>query len=148
MPEHRDVALRAYVIVLGALAARLLARAVVVTTWSPEPRAFDLALRARAPRPLETAADPTHIAHELGSSVDRAMELHYRLRIRLREIAADRLAADHGLALDDDHEAARRLLGDEAWALLRPDREPPEDRFGLGMALPDLERVVAAVERL
>jgi len=76
------------------------------------------------------------------------MELHYRLRPRLREIAADRLAADHGLGLDEHPEKSRRLLGDEAWALLRPDREPPEDRFGPGMPLPELERIVAAVERL
>ena len=147
-PGNRELAARVYVIFLGALAVRLLARAVVVTTTAPREPPFDLALRGRAVRPLPSARDPDLIADEIGSATHRALELHHRLRPRLRGIAADRLVANHGVLLDEQTGSAKRLLGEEAWEFLRPDREPPADRFGPGMPLPALERIVTAVERL
>ena len=50
--------------------------------------------------------------------------------------------------LDADRDAARSLLGAEAWDLLRPDHEPPEDRFGPGMPVEDITKIVTAVEDL
>jgi len=147
-PEHRQVAARVYVIFLGVLAVRLLARAIVVTTTAPQERLFDLALRGRSVRSLPGARDPDLIEHEIGSATSRSLELHYRLRLRLRGIAEDRLAASHGVLLDQQTGSARRLLGDEAWEFLRPDREPPADRSAPGMPLPELERIVTAVEGL
>jgi hypothetical protein len=148
LPEHRELAARVYAIFVGVLAVRLLVRAVVVATTAPQERPFDLALRGRAVRPLPIAKEPGLIAHETGSATNRALELHHRFRPRLRRIAADRLAANHGVDLDEGTESAKRLLGDEAWEFLRPDREPPADRFGPGMPLAKLERIVSAVERL
>jgi hypothetical protein len=147
-PGNREVAARVYVIFLGVLAVRILARAIVVATTAPQERPFDFALRGSTSPPLPGARDPDLIAHEIGSATHRALELHHRLRPRLRGIAADRLAADHGVLLDEQTGSARRLLGEEAWELLRPDRDPPADRFGPGMSLPELQRIVAAVERL
>jgi hypothetical protein len=147
-PQHLDLAARAYVIFLGAVVVRLLVRAIHVATWAPGPLPFDLVLGARIARIRRGARDLELIEQMLGSSTTRAMEFHYQLRPRLRQIAADRLAANHGIALDEDPESARRLLGDEPWELLRPDREPPEDRFGPGAPLLELELIVTAVERL
>jgi hypothetical protein len=160
-----------YVIVLGILAARLLVREVISTTrtegtsgprpfdlafrprtarteGTSRPRAFDLAFRPRTPRTVDTPSDPRRIAFELRSSLDVPSTLHVRLRPRLRAIAADRLVADHGVSLDRDPEASRSLLGDEAWELLRADREPPARRQGSAISTPQLERIVSAVERL
>ncbi|MDP9331678.1 MAG: hypothetical protein M3P11_13725 [Actinomycetota bacterium] len=148
LPEHRELAGRVYVIFLGVLAVRLLARAVVVATTAPQERLFDLALRGRVIRTLPRAGDPDRIEHEIGLAMNRALELHHYLRPRLRVIAADRLAATHGVMLDEQTGLAKRLLGQEAWKFLRPDREPPADRLGPGMLLPELERIVTAVERL
>jgi hypothetical protein len=147
-PEHREFAARAYVIFLGALLARLLTRAVVAVTWAPEDPSFDLAMKVRLARGLPSARDPAVIEQEIGWAMKRALELHHRLRPRLRGIAADRLTANHGVSLDQQMGSARRLLGEEAWELLRPDREPPVERFGPGLPLPVMERIVTAVERL
>lgn len=151
LPGDLPVASLAYVVVLGILAARLLFRAVLSTTGTagmPGPRAFDLAFRPRTRRAADMPADPRKIAFELRSSLDVPSTLHFRLRPRLRAIAADRLLADHGVSLDRDPDASRRLMGDEAWELLRADREPPSRRQGSAISTPQLERIVSAVERL
>jgi hypothetical protein len=61
----------------------------------------------------------------------------------LRTAAAARLASRHGIDLDRRPDAARALLGEEAWEWLRPDRSPPADRFGRGVPR---ERVTAVIE--
>jgi hypothetical protein len=151
LPRDLAVASLVYVIVLGILAARLLVRAVVSTTsttLTAGPRPFDLAFRKRPARATDTLADPRQIAFELRSSLDVPSTLHFRLRPRLRAIAEDRLAAEHGLSLDLDPDASRRLLGDEAWELLREDRKPPTRRQGGAISQAEVERIVSAIERL
>jgi hypothetical protein len=147
-PSHRQLAVRVYVILVEVVGARLLVRALVRATWVPGPLPFDLALRPPVVRAAGRASEPGQIANELGSAATRALELHYRLRPRLRAIAADRLAAKRGLALDADAEKSRYLLGEEAWDLLSPDRKPPEERFGPGPGVEKLARIVGAVEVL
>jgi hypothetical protein len=140
-----------YVVLIGILAARLLVRAVISTTrteGTSGPRPFDVAFGPRTPRAVDTPDDPRRIEFELRSSLDVPSTLHFRLRPRLRAVAADRLAAGHGVSLDLDPETSRRLLGDEAWGLLRADRQPPPRRQGSAISTPELERIVSAVERL
>ncbi len=52
------------------------------------------------------------------------------------------------MSLDREPEKARRLLGDETWELVRPDRPDPADRHAPGLASSALERVVVSLERL
>ena len=49
------------------------------------------------------------------------------------------------IELERRPEAARALLGEDAWELLRPDRPEPEDRHGPGVPR---ERVAAVIERV
>ena len=147
-PTHREFAVRVYVIVVEVVGARLLVRALQRATLAPGPLRFDLAQRPLVVRAPARASQPRQVANELGAAASRALELHYRLRPRLRAIAADRLAANHGLELDGDSEQSRHLLGEEAWDLLSPDREPPEERFGPGPGVEQLARIVRAVEAL
>jgi hypothetical protein len=81
-------------------------------------------------------------------AASNAFDVHYRLRPILREIAAQRLATRRGLTLDRETAAARAVVGEETWELVRPDRQPPELRFGPGVAAPELGRVVDALERI
>jgi hypothetical protein len=76
-----------------------------------------------------------------------AFDLHYRLRPALVAIA-EGLLWGRGVDLFAEPERARRVLGEDAWELLRPDRPPPEDRHGRALAGGELETVVAAVERV
>jgi hypothetical protein len=69
----------------------------------------------------------------------------HRLIPILREAAAARLGSRHGIELERKPAAARALLGEETWELLRSDRPAPEDRFAPGVPR---ARVVATIERL
>src|SRR5918993_978460 len=77
-----------------------------------------------------------------------AFDLHFRLRPTLRRIASELLHARRGIDLDANPAAARRALGDEAFELVRGDREPPLDRFGRGIDVGSLSRVVTSLEAL
>jgi hypothetical protein len=147
-PRYRAPAAQIFVIVVGALAIRLLIQAVRLATSVPGPFAFDRVLIPPPPHRPALPSEPERIRFEVGAATHRALELNHQLRRRLRGIAQDRLEAEHGIDLDADPQASRRLLGEEAWDLLRPDREPPADRFGPGMPLEGVTRIVEAVEEL
>lgn len=140
----------------NALAVGLLVVAAlglpVIAWWAlralpPDSRAFDRALRtrrSRAPRLRELE----RIEHDVVQGAANPLDLHRRLRPLLRQIAAHRLAARHGVALDSGDGQAHRLLGDEAWALLRPDRELPDERRGPRLGVHEIEAIVGRLETL
>jgi hypothetical protein len=80
------------------------------------------------------------------SSGKNGVGVHTQLRPLLVEIAEARLAP-RGLRLDRHHEHVRRLLGPEAWDLVRPDRTPP-GRDAPGLAPRELEAVLDRLEEL
>ncbi len=107
-------------------------------------RRFEAALR----RPAPAASQPVELLRmerELVLGVADAAHAHRRLLPLLRAAAAARLASRHGVELDRRPEAARALLGEAAWELLRPDRPEPADRHGPGVPH---ERVVGLIERV
>jgi hypothetical protein len=71
-----------------------------------------------------------------------------RLLPLLRATAAARISTRHGFELERRPEAARALLGEEAWELLRPDRPAPEDRHGPGVPRKSIVAVIERVESL
>jgi hypothetical protein len=75
-----------------------------------------------------------------------ALQTHARLRPLMQELAADRLAR-HGVLIADE-DAARPLLGDELWELVRPDRPRPDDRSLAGAAPAMIEAFVRRLEEL
>jgi hypothetical protein len=105
---------------------------------------FEQALRGAKP---EASQPPELLRMErelvLGSA--DADHAHRRLLPLLRATAAARIAARHGFELERRPEAARALLGEDAWELLRPDRPKPADRHGPGVPR---EQVVAVIERV
>ena len=124
-----------------ALRLVLLGLLVAVTTAVP-PRA---AQRPRR-RQLEATTLPQldSITQAVSFAQASAFDLHYRLRPILREVAAARLAR-RGVVLDREPQRARALLGEPAWELVRPDREPGE-RFERGWAEADLVKVLEGLE--
>jgi len=73
---------------------------------------------------------------------------HRRLLPLLRGTAAARISARHGFELQRRPEAARDLLGEDVWELLRPDRPQPADRHGPGVPRAHVEAVIERVESL
>jgi len=143
-PDRRDVFLDLYVLALGGIA---LVRLVGLTRrrLAPGERSpFAEALRTEPSRPT-TVAERDKLAREVGLGMQTAFDLHFRLRPVLVEIARNRLAA-RGVALEQAR--ARDLVGDEAWELLRPDREAPSDRNSPGLRPDELSRLVGALERI
>jgi hypothetical protein len=113
----------------------------------PDSTAFERALRARRSRPPRLR-ELERIEHDVVQGAANPLDLHRRLRPLLRQIAAHRLAVRHGVALDADDGHSQRLLGDEAWALLRPGRELPDERRGPRLGIHEIEAIVARLETL
>jgi len=142
-PLSTSRALAIWIVLVAAIALVLLVRHSRSAAGAAGGR-FEAALRGRAaaaPQPVELL----RIERELTLGVADATQAHRRLLPLLRAAAAARLASRHGIELDRRPEAARALLGEEAWALLRPDRPAPEDRHGPGVPR---ERVAALIERV
>jgi len=146
-PDRRPVAVAAWLLLLGALAVRLLLRWLLLAYPRPGPSSFDLALTAR-PAATRPPAELARIARLLALSSASAVHAHTRLRPELRRVAADRLSWSRGIELDDDPAAARAALGEAAWALVRPDPGEPPDREAPGTPPAVLEAAVAALERV
>ena len=108
---------------------------------------LDHALRPHLARPLRPP-ELIRTERELVLGTASAGHLDRRLLPLLREAAAARLVARHGVELDRRPELARQLLGEDAWALLRPDRPATADRLGPGIEPARLRSVVDALERL
>jgi len=113
----------------------------------PDSTAFERALRARRSRPPRLR-ELERIEHDIVQGSANPLDLHRRLRPLLRQIAAHRLAVRHGVELDAGDVHAHGLLGDEAWALLRPDRELPDERRGPRLGVHEIEAIVARLETL
>ena len=108
---------------------------------------FDAALR-REQRPQERLPELARLEREVTLAASSSFDRHYRLRPIAREIAGGLLAARRGVVLDQEPERSRALLGEETWSLVRPDLEPPHDRYGPGIQAAELGRVLAALEAL
>jgi hypothetical protein len=145
-PDRRPVAVAAWLLLLGALAARLLLRWLLLAYPRPGPSPFDAALAAR-PAAARPPAELDRIARLLALSSASAVHAHTRLRPELRRVAADRLSWSRGIELDDPG-AARAALGEAAWALVRPDPGELPDREAPGTPPAALEAAVAALERV
>ena len=146
-PVPTERILAAYVLVLAALTLASLVRTVAARQESRGASTFARALERRRPavvRPPELVLVERDIV--LGSA--NAGHFHSRLRPLLRDAAATRLAAHHNVDLDRQPDTARRLLGDDAWAIVRPDLEKPEDLYAPGLPLARLRRVVGTLEAL
>lgn len=146
IPGKLGVAAQVYSLVL---AATVLGVALAALRRSyPPATPLQLAAKGRAgtrPQPPPTLL---RLEQACALGVARSFDLHYRVRPRLREIAAPLLATRRGVTLDGDRDAARNILGEETWELVRADRPPPEDRLASGIPVATLREVVESLERL
>ena len=107
-------------------------------------RAALMADTGAGPRPEEL----DRLESVLIGVISGASDMHVRLRPDMREIAVDRLRTKRGIDLDTNPEAARRLLGDQLYDIVRPDRPPMQDRGSAGVPATVIEAMVAALEAL
>jgi len=136
-----------YVVVLAAIALAALARNARPPAQRSAGSPFDQALHRREQRPMRPP-ELVRTERELTLGMATAGHAYRRLLPLLREAAAARLATTYGVELERRPAAARELLGDEAWELLRPDRPEPPDRNAPGLTLARVEAVLARLEAL
>jgi hypothetical protein len=142
LPTSRALAI--WAVLVAAIALVVLVRHSHEGARPQHSRRFEAALRGRpatTPQPVELMRAERDL--ELG--IAGAAHAHHRLLPLLRAAAIARLATHRGIELDRRPDAARELLGEDAWELLRPDRPEPEDRFAPGVPR---ERVTALIERV
>jgi len=146
-PVPTERILAAYVLALAAVVLVVLERVLRTESEPDVHSAFERALRrttnapARPPELVVTERDIT-----LGTA--SARHFHSRLLPVLREAAATRLAAHHNVDLERQPDAARRLLGDDAWEVVRPDQPEPDDSNAPGVPLPQIRALVDTLEAL
>jgi hypothetical protein len=138
-PSWRSPILRVYVFVVGALAMIALVAAAGDAFPRRRRSQLDVALR-EADAPERPLPELERLQREVTLSCAAAFDFHHRLLPQLREIAQARLERT-GRAPGPD------TLG-RWWELLRPDRDPPVDRFGSGIQLDELRELVAYLERI
>jgi hypothetical protein len=136
----------AHLFLVALLAVALGAALALLRAWGPPGPGLVEAALARPERLHERLPELARLEREVALAGGSAFDVHYRLRPVLREVAAGLLAARRGVLLDRDPARARALLGEEAWELVRADREPPRDRHGPGIPPDRLARVVDALE--
>ncbi|TMF85552.1 MAG: hypothetical protein E6I11_05805 [Chloroflexi bacterium] len=65
----------------------------------------------------------------------------------LREIAAQRLLVNHRVVLERDPDRARKILGDDAWQLVRPTPEGSDQPRWDAVTIAQLDAVTDALEK-
>jgi hypothetical protein len=141
-PESAGGAIDVFLLYVGGL---VLLGLVVFTGRrgeSRDPSPFEEARRpARpVPRPLP---ELERITRALSLGTQSAFDYHFRLQPLLREITETRLEA-RGRRLED----AERMLGSEAWELVRPPSGLPENRHGPGADPDAVRRLVEGLEKI
>src|SRR6266571_698123 len=127
-PERRSVVVSVFLLVLGAVALRLLVRLVQLA------------------HPPARVAELDSLGRMLALASASGVYVHNRLRPELRAIARELLFARLGIDLDAEPEAARVAVGPAVWDLIRPDREGPDGYESPGLPPPVLARIVADLE--
>ena len=133
---------------LAEIGLVVLAGIVVATCVSllPDPRS--IRRRRRVSRPPARPDQLVELERLVSSAGTSAVYVHAYLRPLLVEIASRRLAA-RGQSLERMSDAAaRELLGERLWDIVRPDRPFPEDRQGPGVPPRELRVMLGVLERL
>ena len=147
VPGEGGLAARAYALLLCVFAF-LLALAALRRGLPQERPLRPRAAKRRDEQPRAIPETLERIEQETYLGVADAFDLHHRLRRRLRDLSAELLSSRRRISLDEQPEAARDVLGDVAWELVRPERPPPEDRFARGISTTELAKIVDSLERI
>ncbi len=144
-PGHAGLAIRIYALLLCGTAL-VLALVALRRAFPPE-QPLRVERRAR-PEERTPPSSLARIEHEVALGVAGSFDLHYRLAPRLRSIAAGLLESRRRISLAHQPDAARTVLGETTWELVRPDRSAPDDRLARGIPPDELAGVVDGLEAL
>lgn len=135
----------ASVVVLTATAFLVVIVLLVRRVGGDTAPALDAALRSADPPVPKEPASLTS-ARWLVANASTAGGLHFRVRPVLVELTDARLRRQHGLDLA--HPGAGAVVGEDLWAIVRPDALAPDDRMAPGISLATLAAALDRLERL
>jgi len=145
LPTTRSLAI--WVVLLTAIALYELVRGFRRHEIPKPVPVFDRALRSRGlPEPSESPF--AGMEREITLATGTAEYAHRKFLPFLRTVAAARLATRHGVELERRPDVARRLLGEQVWELLRPERPAPADRLATGLRREQIAAVIDQLEKL
>ena len=135
-----------YMVALGGVLMLMLIRTARELRVDRPKSAFDAALAEMRRKPAATRG----IDLERDVELSRVSEFHFYRKLRpiLREVAAMRLRRRYGVELDREPARARELVPSAAWDVVRPDRQPLQDRLAWGPSVASMRDVVSELERL
>jgi hypothetical protein len=133
------------VAVVSALAFILLLMVLIGRNDDAGESAFDVAIR---PAPVLPPAEPASLtaARWLVVNATTSGGLHFRVRPAIVALTEDRLRDRHGISLS--HPRAPTILGEELWAIVRPDAPPADDRMGRGLSPSKFRSLLDRLEAL
>ena len=137
--------MNAIVAVVSALAFILLLMVLIGRRDDATESAFDAAIRPTPAPPPEEPASLT-AARWLVVNATTSGGLHFRVRPAIVGLTEARLRDRHGISLS--HPRAPALLGDELWAIVRPDAPAPDDRMAPGLSLSKFRSLLDRLEAL
>jgi hypothetical protein len=140
---------RLYAAAIAALVLLVLVRAVgALATASVEP-GFDELVRSPAPEGEGQLRGVASIEQAIRFSTTSAGDFHTRLRPVLADISRHVLS-ERGIQLDApvQRERAEAVLGTPTYEIVRPDAEPPQERFAPGISRREVESVVGTLRSL
>ena len=146
-PGHTQLALHVYLLVVGAVALAALVLRMAGGRHGSHGSAFERALAAPAPD-QPRLPELAKLERTLELAAANAFDVHFRLRPIARDTVSQLLATRHGIDLDRNPDAARRVLDPVVWDLVRSDRPPPADRGGRGASPEELADLISALERV
>lgn len=141
---QRSLVLHVWLVAFGGLGLWA-GTALVRVALPPSPSALQRALPGRPPPP-PPLAELERVQRAVSFAASSGFDFHVRLRPLLREIAAQRLLARHGIEMDRDAGAARRVLGPAMWDALQG--EAPINRLEPGPSVRELHHLVDTLEAL
>ena len=149
VPE-RTLAVRVWLVLVGAIVARVLVAMVRARPMAARMDGFDAVVTPAPPGAAPVAAGLKEAAWLVKLASGTAADLHFRVRPVVRAIAAQRLASGHSLDLDDprDAAAAEAACGPAVWDLVRPGRAVPGDRTGPALDPSAVAGIIGTLESL
>jgi hypothetical protein len=146
-PVSAELALDAYVLLLGAIALFALVGATTESHPDANRSPYEQALETPQPS-AERPRELSRVEREVSLAVASSFYEHFRLRPLLRELAGQRLENRFASELDTPRREARESLPEDAWQLMDPERPPPRDRHASGIEVARLRAIVDALEKL
>jgi hypothetical protein len=145
-PIPLGLALRAWLVALGALAASALVRGSLAPYR--QVHVEPVRIERRRPRAPERPAGLAEAERAVDYAAWNPADLNRRLRPLLREVAAHRLLTRRGIDIARHPELARELLGEVAWDLIHVPAAIRSQGIHPGASPPAIRETIERLEAL